>query len=884
MMRRVNQSNMKRAPAIMSRAPVAVSAMTKIVSPSYRPHFARKFVVVPFKDGLLVDGASGLQILQGKAMGVLVPDLIELMDGARTTAEIQAALITIPPEDVQAAISTLSECGLIEDGGCETAPAGWNAETFSYLQRYVGASSDIRNAQEAYAELQDRETLVVASSEGRIQADLLTSLLKKTGVKSVVRVSRTEFPWDAPTPESKPSPYGLMPLIVSVASGPLEDEWHLKLDDWCNEQGRPWLRVMLRESGEDLELGPYFYRAGGPCFRCSFPQLQPLASSSPCRVSAPIALHLHIGIVAAEIIYLSTRIGLPSRAAEVRRYDGDLQLVGSSRCIFVPGCARCRPATSALQDHSEAKIDTAVVFEDYIGRRFRDDSSASYKNTVGRGGAGNHLQGRRMSNCPAVNLSRELPRLDSPILDMGPANGPASIGTLTLDNVGPLLLMTAGVRRYGIRRVKRWGATGGNLGSVELFLIANRVEGLNPGTYFYEAADHALSLVERRRERIPLTDFVRRVQANWIGDIPDALVIFTGAFHRLREKYNAFGYRLTHLDAGAGISQMRLLASALKIPCHPMRHWPDDLIEDFLSLEPLDQIPTGVLPLCASSEQPSSVTTRPGVPASNRTMDQFIGLDAEEITRMVYRDGRMSESDLTLGEYAVPEELLAQHGGQKGRIVSLPVERVGGRLLDEVLTGRHSVRTYTVDPVSLAQLSTILGYAHRWDATEWRSGERGEEALKFTVLANNVEGLEPGVYAYEPVSRELISLRGALSDKESMSLYAQSEFAEAPVTVWISANLAAACSRAGSFGHRRLLIRAGAAGHRLWMASLALGMAGCLVAGVIPGAARRRLGMDGYTNASLLAFTAGHGSLHPRKLLGKQIVPATTARLTKEEA
>jgi SagB-type dehydrogenase family enzyme len=868
----------------MRRAPVAVAAMTKSVSTSYRPHFARTFVVVPFEEGLLVDGASGLQILQGKAMGSVLPDLIELMDGVRTTAEIQAALMTIPPEDVQAAISTLSECGLIEDGGCETAPDGWNAETFSYLQRYVGASSDCPNAQEAYAELQDREALVVASPEAQLQADLLASLLRKTGVKSVARVSRTEFPWDAPTLESKPSPSGLTPLIVSVAAEPLDDEWHLKLDDWCHERRRPWLRVMLRDSDGGLELGPYFHRGGGPCFRCSFPQLRSLTASPPRRVSSPIAFHLQIGMVAVEITYLSTRIGSTSKTGEIRRYDGDLQLVGSSRCVFVPGCARCRPAPGAPHAHSEAKIDTAVVFEDYIGRRSRDDSIVGYKNTVGGGRARNYFPERRMRNCPAVKLNRELPRLGSPVLDMRPANGPASIGALTLDNVGSLLLMTAGVRRQSIRSVKRWGATGGNLGSVELFLMANRVEGLKPGTYFYEAADHALSLVERRREQIPLDDFMRRVQANWSGDIPDAIVIFTGAFHRLREKYSAFGYRLAHMDSGVGVSQMRLLASALKIPCHPMRRWPDDLIEDFLNLEPLDEIPTGVLPLCAPSAQPSSGRTRPGQPASNRSLDQFIGLSAEEITHMVYRDGRMSESDLALGEYAVPEHLLGKPDGHKGRIVGLPVERVGGGLLDEVLTHRHSVRTYTDDPVSLAQLSTILGYAHQWDAAEWLSGEREEEALKFTVLANNVEGLESGVYAYEPVSRELVSLREALSAEERLDLFVQAEFAEAPVSVLISANLAAACSRAGSFGHRRLLIRAGAAGHRLWMASLALGMAGCLVAGVIPGAARKRLGMDGYTNATLLTFATGHGSLHPRTLIGKQIIPAPTARLIKEDA
>src|SRR5205085_9956774 len=198
----------------MRRAPVAPSVITNIVPTSYRPHFTRKFVVAPFESGLLVDGASGLQILQGKATEVLLPGLIELMDGTRTTAEIQAALATIPPEDVQAAISMLSDCGLVQAGGCETPPASWNPETFSYLQRYVGASSECPNAQEAYAELQDREVLVVASSKARLQADLLASLLGKTGIQSAAHVSRVEFPRNIPTPESKPS--RLAPLIVSL--------------------------------------------------------------------------------------------------------------------------------------------------------------------------------------------------------------------------------------------------------------------------------------------------------------------------------------------------------------------------------------------------------------------------------------------------------------------------------------------------------------------------------------------------------------------------------------------------------------------------------------------------------------------------------------------
>lgn len=89
----------------------------------------------------------------------------------------------------------------------------------------------------------------------------------------------------------------------------------------------------------------------------------------------------------------------------------------------------------------------------------------------------------------------------------------------------------------------------------------------------------------------------------------------------------------------------------------------------------------------------------------------------------------------------------------------------------------------------------------------------------------------------------------------------QSEFAKAPLVVWITGNLAAAAARHGGFGHRQLLMRAGMAAHRLWMAGMATGLSGCIVAGVVPGAARRQLELDGYRKASLIALAAGASGL-----------------------
>jgi hypothetical protein len=61
-----------------------------------------------------------------------------------------------------------------------------------------------------------------------------------------------------------------------------------------------------------------------------------------------------------------------------------------------------------------------------------------------------------------------------------------------------------------------------------------------------------------------------------------------------------------------------------------------------------------------------------------------------------------------------------------------------------------------------------------------------------------------------------------------------------------------------------LLLRAGAAAHRLWMAALGTGLAGCLAAGVVPGTARRQFGFDGFRQASLLSFVTGYGAQAPK--------------------
>lgn len=144
--------------------------------------------------------------------------------------------------------------------------------------------------------------------------------------------------------------------------------------------------------------------------------------------------------------------------------------------------------------------------------------------------------------------------------------------------------------------------------------------------------------------------------------------------------------------------------------------------------------------------------------------------------------------------------------------------------------------------------------------TDWPEEHLNGQALEFFVLARSMEGLKAGVYLYRPGDQSLRLVRGALASEETTQLYVQEEFSAAPVAIWIVGNLAAACGRHGAFGHRQLLLRAGAAGNHLWMAALGMGLSGSLVAGIVAGAAHRELGLDGYLRAGLLALAIGYAS------------------------
>jgi nitroreductase len=359
-------------------------------------------------------------------------------------------------------------------------------------------------------------------------------------------------------------------------------------------------------------------------------------------------------------------------------------------------------------------------------------------------------------------------------------------------------------------------------------------------------------------------EFVARANASLPQPAPDALVVLTAAFHRLARKYGPFAYRLANLDAGTALAQLHVAAQALRIRSQTLTRWADDVVEQQLELVPLEEQVTAVVALSRGEPQRRAAevslcaapTAQP--PRDARPARDFGQLSPGDVLELLYRESRVSESRLRQATGRVPPELRAIAPADFA--LTLPAPGRGGQPVGPLLRQRVTVRHYAKRQVPVEALGAMLHSAQAGDARDWPQEHDDDLGLGLEVLAAGVAGIAPGVYRYVAAEHAL-RLDSPLPGREQLvDLLVQEEYASAPLLVLILGNLAAACRRHGAFGHRQLLLRAGAAGQRLWTAAMALGLAGSVFAGLVGGAARRRFGFDGYREAALFAFAAGHAA------------------------
>lgn len=150
-----------------------------------------------------------------------------------------------------------------------------------------------------------------------------------------------------------------------------------------------------------------------------------------------------------------------------------------------------------------------------------------------------------------------------------------------------LLYFACGVRgyspAYNIEKFPwRMFPSSGGLQATELYLTANKVDGLKKGLYHYNPVDHSLELMEEG-------SFRRKIVSTCINqefiDNAGVVIILVCVLDRLLWKYTVRAYRYNHVDIGFVGMNIYLVGTALKLGVCAISGFLDEGINQILRFD-----------------------------------------------------------------------------------------------------------------------------------------------------------------------------------------------------------------------------------------------------------------------------------------------------------
>jgi hypothetical protein len=141
--------------------------------------------------------------------------------------------------------------------------------------------------------------------------------------------------------------------------------------------------------------------------------------------------------------------------------------------------------------------------------------------------------------------------------------------------------------------------------------------------------------------------------------------------------------------------------------------------------------------------------------------------------------------------------------------------------LDAILDARKTVRSFASTPIERSVLDGSVNAARTALARACPAGRPDHQAFQLLVAAFRVQGMAPGLYSLGPLLTEQL-----LTDDPDWLASAHANYADAPVLVFICADLNAACRRSGPTGYGAELVRAGAFGYAIWLHAISAGVGG----------------------------------------------------------
>jgi len=416
--------------------------------------------------------------------------------------------------------------------------------------------------------------------------------------------------------------------------------------------------------------------------------------------------------------------------------------------------------------------------------------------------------------------------------------------------------------------------SGGGMYPTEIYWASGASGTLVPGVYHYDNAHHALA-------RLSTGDVTQRIQAalfeHPLAMQTDQFLLISLNFWKNAFKYNSFCYHVVTQDLGALLCSLRLMATGFHSDLSTILWYRDDDLNRLIGLEKASENVFAVVPVpmgtnfgtgTLQTPQASQRATQARVPLQDVLVDKASFQRSKRVIRFETNEN-MHEATLITNEERPGTHrtfqacVEAPSGSEKVELPPPDMQLLQKDLLETFLQRRSSFGSFSAHvPLTRNELATLLyfGSAIRQYMTDLKQVNGKPHFTRLMVFINNVDGIEPGAYAYDQERHCLwLIQKGDLAFVLQKHYFLQNyNLTETGVLIAIVGSVDKMLAVYGNRGYRLLNAEVGMVAQGLYMAATAMSVACGAALGFDNIALNTLLGLDDTGQQTLLFLMAGH--------------------------
>ena len=283
---------------------------------------------------------------------------------------------------------------------------------------------------------------------------------------------------------------------------------------------------------------------------------------------------------------------------------------------------------------------------------------------------------------------------------------------------------------------------------IEIYVVANGVDTLNQGLYYYHPLDHKLIEVGTGNFQTQVTSACFNIDS--IAQAP-LYLLFSGTFSRNTWRYQDRALRYSFLEAGYILQNLALGAASLGLHVNIIGDFIDSALNQFLQINEQDEVTLAVAAIGKSTGYTATETYWFSMPGQKQdTLESGSGPLQSRFYEKSSHDVS-DKNDLNV-QVNLPFKRSIEEKSPEQNVIDLPdpTDTMGDYASTlRVIENRRSAHFFSRTSISLKELSNLHHFMRKIPALY------NFPAFNTYLVVNDVEKLANGLYLYFPNSHQL---------------------------------------------------------------------------------------------------------------------------------